>query len=98
MTEKLLARLEKNSILGSINIDERPGGEYPKTGHPSLHMTDKAATELNDLYDVLDKVSECSERNKNKQGTLASYRRFYEETYTFYANESNKWDPLSFNS
>ena len=94
MTDKLLARLEKNSILGAISTDERPGDKYPKTGHHSLQTTGRPATELNDLYDVLGKVNEKSKRNKSKQDTLAAYRRTFEESYTFYANESNKWDSL----
>ena len=98
MTDLLLARLERNSILSAISTDERPGDEYPKAGHPSLHTTDRPATELNDLYDVLDRVNEKTERNKTKQETLAAYRRSYEESYTFYATESNKWDPVSYDS
>ena len=98
MTDKFLARLEKNGILGAISTDERPGDKYPKTGHPSLQTTERPATELNDLYDVLDKANEKNERNKSKQDTLAVYRRTFEGSYMFYANESNKWDPLSFDS
>ena len=97
-SDSLIARLEKNSILGAISTDERPGDEYPKSGHPSLQTTDRPPTELNDLYDVLDRVKERSERNKSKQDTLAAYRRKYEESYTFYATESNKWDPVSYDS
>ena len=96
MTDLLLARLERNSILSAISTDERPGDEYPKARHPSLQTTDRPATELNDLYDVLDRVNEKTERNKTKQETLAAYRRSYEESYTFYATESNKWDPVSY--
>ena len=90
MTDSLLARLEKNSILGAISTDERPGDEYPKAGHPSLQTTERPATELKDLYDVLDRVNEKTERNKSKQDTLTAYRRAFEESYTFYATESNK--------
>ena len=55
-----------------------------------VQTTEVQPTELNDLYDVLDRVKEKSERNKSKQDTLAAYRRKYEESYTFYATESNK--------
>ena len=74
MTDLLLARLERNSILSAISTDERPGDEYPKAGHPSLQTTERPATGLNDLYDVLDRVNEKTERNKSKQDTLAAYR------------------------
>ena len=87
MTDSLLARLEKNSILGAISTDERPADEYPKAGHPSLQTTERPATELNDLYDILDRVNEKTKRNKSKQDTLAAYRRAFEESSTFYANE-----------
>ena len=95
---QIIGATRENIILGAISTDECPGDEYPKAGHPSLQTTERPATELNDLYDVLDKVNEKSERNKSKQGTLAAYRRTFEEPYTFYANESNKWDPLFFDS
>ena len=98
MTDSLIARLEKNSIPGAISTDERPGDEYPKAGHPSLQMTKRPATKLNDLYDALDRVNEKTERNKSKQDVLAAYRRTFEESYTFYATESNKWDPVSYDS
>ena len=83
MTDLLLARLERNSILGAISTDERPGDEYPKAGYPSLQTTERPATVLNDLYDVLDRVNEKADRNNAKQRALAAYRRAYEESYTF---------------
>ena len=75
MTDSLLARLEKSSILGAISTDKRPGDEYSKAGHPSLQTTEGPATELNDLYDVLNRVNEKTGRNKSKQDTLAAYQR-----------------------